>query len=87
MRRIVKLFRKSPKKNETLQTHLKNEFHKELMLILDSKTRWNSLLEMIERFLKLKKCIEKALIDLDKQISISQCEYLLLDDILFSLQP
>ena len=87
MRRIVKFFRKSPKKNETLQTHVKNEFHKEFILILDSKTRWNSLLEMIERFLKLKKCIEKALIDLDQQFSVSQGEYLLLDDILFSLQP
>ena len=46
-----------------------------------------SLLKMIERFLKLKKCIEKALIDLNEQFSVSQGEYLLLDDILFSLQP
>ena len=35
----------------------------------------------------MKKCIEKALIDLDEQFSVSQGEYLLLDDILFSLQP
>ena len=42
---------------------------------------------MIERFLKLKKCIEKALIDLDKQFSVSQGEYLLLDGIFLALQP
>ena len=87
VRRIVKLFRKSPKKNEILRIHVKCEFKKELILILDTKTRWNSLLEMIERFLKLKKCIEKALIDLDEQFNMSQGEYLLLDDIILSLQP
>ena len=87
VRRIVKLFRKSPKKNDILQTHVKSEFYKVLMLILDTKTRWNSLLEMIERFLKLKKCIEKALIDLDEQFSVSQGEYLLMDNIFLALQP
>ena len=55
------MFRNSPLKNDRLQDFVKNEFSEELKLILDCKVRWNSLLAMIERFLKLKNCISKAL--------------------------
>ena len=33
------------------------------MPLLDCKTRWNSLMTMMKRFLELSNCIEKALID------------------------
>ena len=55
IRRICRMFRKSPLKNERLQDFVKNEFNEELKLILDCKVCWNSLLAMIEHFLKLKK--------------------------------
>jgi hypothetical protein len=55
--KIVKLFQKSPTKNE-------EEFGKEISLILDSKTRWNSLYFMLERFCKLRNCILNSLINL-----------------------
>ena len=55
VRRICWMFRNSPLKNDGLQDFVKNEFNEELKLILDCKVRWNSLLVMIERFLKLKK--------------------------------
>ena len=58
VRRICRMFLNSPLKND------KNEFNEELKLILDCKVRWNSLLAMIERFLKLKNCISKALLRL-----------------------
>ena len=58
VRRICRMFRNSPLKNDRLQDFVKNE---ELKLILDCKIRWNSLLAMIERFLRLKNCISKAL--------------------------
>ena len=61
VRKICRIFRKSPLKNEKLQDFVKDQHGKELKLILDCKTRWNSLLCMIERFLKLKQCIPKAL--------------------------
>ena len=60
VRKVVKIFRSSPTKNDkVLQKYVKEEFWKELSLVLDSKTRWNSLVSMIERFFKLKNCIKK----------------------------
>ena len=44
VRTVVKMFRKSPLKNEILQKHIQAQLNTELKLILDSKTRWNSLL-------------------------------------------
>lgn len=64
-RALVKLFRKSPLKNITLQKHVKEEIGHELNLLLDVRTRWNSMMQMVERFLKLKNAIKKALIDLN----------------------
>ena len=46
VRTVVKMFRKSPLKNEILQKHIQAQLNTELKLILDSKTRWSSLLEM-----------------------------------------
>ena len=60
-RRICRMFRNSPLKNDRSQDFAKNEFNKELKLILDCKVRWNSILAMIDRFLRLKICISKAL--------------------------
>lgn len=64
-RNVIKYFRKSPTKNEILQKYVKEEFSREYCLLLDVKTRWNSLVLMIERFLKLKNCVKKSLIDLN----------------------
>lgn len=45
VRKVVKLFNKSPIKNDTfLQKYVEEEKGKELSLILDCLTRWNSLL-------------------------------------------
>ncbi|KAI8122766.1 hypothetical protein CVS40_6558 [Lucilia cuprina] len=63
MRKIIKCIKRSPLKNGTLQTYVKAEFGKELQLSLDIKTRWNSLLAMMDSFLKIKNCIKKTLID------------------------
>lgn len=66
VRKIVILVRKSPLKNETLQNYVKSEHNYEKMLILDSKTRWNSVnfrlklggivLAMLDRFLEISSC-------------------------------
>src|SRR5262249_19135821 len=58
VRSVVKLFRKSPTKNDLLQKYVKEEFGKEVHLI-DVKTRWNSLYLMLQRFYELKSCILK----------------------------
>ena len=51
MRQIVKMFKASPKKNEILLKIVKENLNKDVGLILDTKTRWNSLQQAIERFL------------------------------------
>ena len=52
VRRVVKMFRKSPLEDEILQKHIQAQLNTELKLILDCKTRWNSLLEMIKNVSK-----------------------------------
>ncbi|CAB4063780.1 unnamed protein product [Lepeophtheirus salmonis] len=88
VRRICRIFRKSPLKNERLQDFVKEEFHgKEIKLVLDSNTRWNSLISMIERFLKLKQCIPKALQVINSAEIISTKEWEVLEEMIDVLRP
>ncbi|KAJ2954908.1 hypothetical protein O0L34_g3232 [Tuta absoluta] len=87
VRTVVKLFKKSPTKNDTiLQKHVQDEFQKELALLLDCKTRWSSMATMLERFLKLRMCVQKALIDLKSDISFTSAEIQLIQDLQLSLE-
>ena len=61
-RKIIKLIRKSPVKNDLLQHYLKEAGLLGVTLILDVKTRWNSLLDMLRRFLRCRKEVEKVLV-------------------------
>lgn len=88
VRKVVKLFKRSPTKYDTyLQKYVKEDTGKELSLILDCRTRWNSLLAMIERFYKLKVCIDKALIDIGSDTKFTDLEWSKLKDLIDSLQP
>ncbi|XP_045128679.1 uncharacterized protein LOC123516756 [Portunus trituberculatus] len=87
VRKIVKMFRKSPTRNEKLQRYVVSEYGKELMLKLDSKTRWNSLLDMLERFLKVKNSVAKAMIDCNMEMNITNGELKVLNDLVTALQP
>ena len=42
VRRVVKLFKRSPLKNEILQTYVKEKHPNGLQLILDCRTRWSN---------------------------------------------
>lgn len=64
-RRIIKIFKKSAAKNCILQKYVLAEQNKEISLDLDVVTRWNSMVPMIKKFLLLKACIKKSLIELD----------------------
>ena len=55
--------------------YIKLEFRKEYFLIADSKTRWNSLLAKLERFYKLKSCIQKSDIDLKLNINFTETDF------------
>lgn len=69
IREIVKKFKNSPVRNSVLQRYVLElvPTNSELQLLLDSKTRWNSLIPMIERFIKLIGLIEQALRDLNME--------------------
>uniref|UniRef100_A0A8D8YA29 BED-type domain-containing protein n=1 Tax=Cacopsylla melanoneura TaxID=428564 RepID=A0A8D8YA29_9HEMI len=88
VRKVVVHFKRSSTKNDTiLQKYVRAEKGKELSLILDVKTRWNSLLDMIERFVLLKSCIQKALIDAKYQIKLEDCDFDVLKEIIGILAP
>ncbi|GBN03239.1 hypothetical protein AVEN_229019-1 [Araneus ventricosus] len=88
VRIVVKLFKRSPTKYDMyLQKYVKEDTGKELSLILDCRTPWNSLLAMIERFHKLKVCIDKALIDIGSDTTFSNLEWSKIKDLIESLQP
>lgn len=81
VRKIVKVFRKSPTKNDLLQKYVKEEMIGETNLISDCRTRWNSLADMLERFVKLKVSIQKAMMDLKINQDLSETEYRRLADL------
>lgn len=75
IRKICKFFRKSPVRNTILQNYIKQEKGKELNLILDCKTRWNSVEDMIGRFLAVKECVVSALNDIGSSYMWNEAEY------------
>ena len=84
------MFRKSPNKNDILQQYIRTEFSTDIVLLKDCKTRWSSLLLMLERFYLLKVCIKNALIDIrnkDESLDLSHNENQMLLDIITALVP
>ncbi|GBN05854.1 hypothetical protein AVEN_121113-1 [Araneus ventricosus] len=85
---VVKLFKRSPTKYDMyLQMYVEEDTGQEFSLILDRRTRWNNLLAMIERFHKLKVCIDKALIDIGSDTKFSDLEWSKIKDLIESLKP
>jgi phage-related minor tail protein len=70
-----------------VQKHVIDYFKKELTLILDTKTRWIILLDMLERFYRLLISILKSLIAINSSIQFSETEIKLLEGVIGALQP
>ncbi len=87
IRSIVKLFKKSSIKNETLQKYVMENFNRELGLVLDIRIRWSSMIVMLKRIHKLKDCIQKAMIDLKIPCELSEKDFALLEKFLNVLIP
>lgn len=86
VRYVSKMFRKSPTKNDILSKYVMADHdNKDLKLILDCKTRWSSMADMITRFLKIKDSVSKALIDLKSDIQFNDAELLILTELADSL--
>ena len=87
IRGIVKQFKRSPLKNETLQKYVRETHPIGLNLILDCKTRWSSLLDMISRIIQLKLPVQKALLDLGESVDLSDHDFIKIELIAKALMP
>lgn len=88
VRKVVKQVRKSPLKNDKLQEYVKKEFGKELVVICDNKTRWNTMANMIKRFLKLRTCLQKLSVDFKViKMNFSENEISSLQNLVDTLEP
>ena len=88
VRKIVETFKRSPLKIDSLKCYSNIKFGKELVLILDSKTRWNSMLTLIQRFIKVKKAVFKSLVDFSlENLILSNDELTVIENLAKSLEP
>jgi len=88
VRAVVRIFRRSPTKNDAvLQVYVKREFGKELSLSLDCRTRWNSLFDMLSRYLHLRTAVQKAMIDLKQPVHLTDADFAVVQDIVSTLEP
>lgn len=86
--KTVSTFNYSPCKNDEIFSYFRPESQKEKSLILDCKTRWNSLVEMVERFVEMQETIQKSVPHLkDDKITFSESEFDKLRSILKCLKP
>ncbi len=88
-RKTIKVFKYSPAKTEILENLKAASCRPKLpgKLIMDVKTRWNSLEEMINMFLKNFEWIEQALRSLKEKINFSSKEIVDLTELQKSLSP
>jgi len=103
VRKVVKMYGNSPLKSENLAMHTRTDRLSqrlsststnpptnktiELGLLLDSKSRWNSLYTMLERFSKLQSSIMKSLIDIKAATTFEQNEWELITNLVEALEP
>lgn len=88
VRKAVKMFRKSPVKNDdALQPYVVESAGKEYRLLLDCRTRWNSLLLMLQRFYQFRKEIKLAMLQIDKKFNFSDGDLSLIKQLIEALEP
>ena len=88
VKRIVNKFRKSPVKNDALQKAVKTKLNKELTLVRDCKTRWSSMVAMLERYLKLEDVVNSILDDFNlASMKLNRKESDLIKDAVSCLVP
>ena len=85
--KLAHIIRKSPVKKDALQSFVKSENRKSIHLLLDCKTRWNTLLVMLERYLDLRFPVEKSLTDYKTNYPLSEAENVALAAIVRDLKP
>ena len=66
---------------------MKQDFAREVGLLLDCKTRCNSLVDMMSQFLQLHGPLQKALIDLGQASMISDGDFCVIGETVSCLEP
>ena len=84
VRKIVQLFRKSIVKNEKKKLRSST---KKFLLILNCRTRWNSLLSMIQQLLTVKKLTRKISKDISPHLICNDDKVDILSDNVTALEP
>ena len=85
---LVKVFRKSLLKNDACRRTLHNINMHEKQLTLDVKTRWNSMVRMVDSYLKIRPRVSKVLIDIHEQHLVFIIdEVTILQSVLDNLKP
>ena len=89
VRKIVKIFKRSPTKNDAvLQKYVKMDNEaRECALLLDCRTRWSSLFNMLNTFYRLRNAIQKACIDVKAAVSLTDCDITLINELVSALAP
>lgn len=90
VRETAKIFKKSPVKNDQLQIHVNEDLNQTKQLILDTPTRWNSLIAMLKRFYELRKSINLFLLETNSNnftLMFSTDEHDQIESIIKTLAP
>lgn len=87
VRKIARYFHKSPVNNDKLRECIRRDNGKELVLILDCRTRWNSLADMLDRYIALHRPVTKTLIDINPALIISNEQLVLIKQLSACLKP
>jgi len=88
VRAIVKIFKRSPTKNDAvLQKYVVMEQGHEIRLVLDCRTRWSSLWNMLEIFYRLRNPIQKACIDVRAAVNVTDADFETVREIVSALEP
>ncbi|UYV66392.1 hypothetical protein LAZ67_4001526 [Cordylochernes scorpioides] len=86
---VVKLFKRSPLKNEILLNYMRqdNRISTNMCLILDCRTRRDSLVNVLERLLSVKSAIQKALIDVNANFRLTDEDFDIMTQVISALKP
>ena len=75
------------KNDAVLQTYVIMEQGHEIRLVLDCRTRWSSLWNMMEIFYRLRKPIQKACIDVRAPVNLTDADFETVREIVSALEP
>ena len=87
VREIMKYFKYSTVKNSILQGKIKAALGHELQPILDVRSRWNSMADMMENFFKIHMYVEDALKELNSSELLKNVNIKLISHLSAALQP